>query len=228
MKRLIRGFKTRLAAELHRDTPLESWPGWAGKALGINVPANVVPRPEASPRGGPNIRMIAELLGRTAQIKGDVAECGVYRGATLLAMGLMLKGSSRQLHGFDTFEGIDEAPSRDFTRTSLPYVRSRIELLRLGGTVELHTGLFAETLPAMQEASYSFVHLDCVTYEGYRDSLEYFYRRVSAGGVILLDEYNDPPWPGCKRAVDEFLADRPESVEQIVRDGFEKYAIYNE
>jgi hypothetical protein len=41
----------------------------------------------------------------------------------------------------------------------------------------------------------------------------------------LLDEYNDPHWPGCNQAVDEFLACRPEKLERISQDGYEKYLI---
>jgi hypothetical protein len=45
------------------------------------------------------------------------------------------------------------------------------------------------------------------------------------GGVILLDEYDDPPWPGCNKAVDEFLADKPEKPVAIQSDNFVKYFI---
>ena len=48
---------------------------------------------------------------------------------------------------------------------------------------------------------------------------------MSVGAVILLDEYNDPPWPGCNKAVDEFLAERPESLQLISLDNYEKYYI---
>jgi hypothetical protein len=33
--------------------------------------------------------------------------------------------------------------------------------------------------------------------------------------AILLDEYNDPPWPGCNLAVDEFLSNKPEKLMEI-------------
>ena len=55
--------------------------------------------------------------------------------------------------------------------------------------------------------------------------LEFFYPRVTSGGVILFDEYNDPPWPGCNKAVDEFLADKPETLQEIERDNHVKYFI---
>jgi hypothetical protein len=59
----------------------------------------------------------------------------------------------------------------------------------------------------------------------YKQTLTYFYPRISRGGVILFDEYNDPPWPGCKIAVDEFLADKPEKPVPITMDNYQKYFI---
>ena len=47
----------------------------------------------------------------------------------------------------------------------------------------------------------------------------------SARGNILLDEYNDPPWRGCNRAIDEFLADKAESLELISMNNYQKYFI---
>jgi hypothetical protein len=46
---------------------------------------------------------------------------------------------------------------------------------------------------------------------------------LNQGGVILLDEYNDPPWPGCNLAVDEFQNKTKIELHRIERDGFEKF-----
>jgi hypothetical protein len=47
--------------------------------------------------------------------------------------------------------------------------------------------------------------------------------RIWCPGIILVDEYNDPPWPGCNKAVDEFLMDKPEVLERIESDNYEKW-----
>jgi len=62
-----------------------------------------------------------------------------------------------------------------------------------------------------------------VIYESYRQCLEFFYPRMASGGIILLDEYKDPPWPGCTQAVDEFMAGKPERISEISRDKHIKY-----
>lgn len=41
--------------------------------------------------------------------------------------------------------------------------------------------------------------------------------------MVLLDEYNDPPWPGCNKAVDEFLIGKQETLEIIERDYYQKW-----
>ena len=95
--------------------------------------------------------------------------------------------------------------------------------LGLAKTVTLVPGYFQDTLPSYADQRFCFVHLDCVIYESYRTCLEFFYPRLVRGGVILLDEYNDPPWPGCTLAVDEFLADKPEELTEIKSDNHVRY-----
>ena len=43
--------------------------------------------------------------------------------------------------------------------------------------------------------------------------------------IILFDEYNDAPWPGCNKAVDEFLRDKPETPQEIEIDNYQKWFI---
>ena len=38
------------------------------------------------------------------------------------------------------------------------------------------------------------------------------YDKVVTGGIIMFDEYADPRWVGARKAIDEFFADKPESV----------------
>ena len=38
------------------------------------------------------------------------------------------------------------------------------------------------------------------------------YHALVPGGVVVFDDYGSPNWPGAKKAVDEFLSRRTESV----------------
>jgi len=215
-------------------------PGWLATLHSIKVPANVEPNPEESPAGSANIRMIFQLLETTLPLAGNVAECGVWQGSTVLPTGLFLRrrAPGKRLFGFDSFQGLNEMVFRDvplggehddrkhvggFSNTSFEAVDKRVREFGLAKTVTLVPGYFQDTLPSYADQRFCFVHLDCVIYESYRTCLEFFYPRLVKGGVILLDEYNDPPWPGCTLAVDEFLADKPEKLIECKSDNHVRY-----
>jgi O-methyltransferase len=225
-----------------RSTPVERCPAPLARLLGIKVPRSGPRNPEKSPLGESNIKIIFELLGRASNVPGHVAECGIFRGASVLAIGLYVKQHllSKVVHGFDSFEGFGESVEFDlrlggqesadkrvggFNETSYELVREKIARFDLEDVVQLHKGFFASTLPECSEMTFSFVHLDCDIFESYKECLNFFYPRTSPGGIILFDEYNDPPWPGCNLAIDEFLADKPERPIEIEIDNFQKWYI---
>jgi hypothetical protein len=231
-----------VAYRVLRATPVERCPAFCADLLGVKVPRSVRKLPAKGPEGGSNINIIFELLGRSAGVPGDLAECGVFQGASLLGTGLFVKQHAlgKAVLGFDSFEGFDEAVEIDlqlggqesvdkkvggFRNTSEEQIRRKVAGLGLGDVVRLHKGYFRETLSAHLGVTFSFVHLDCDIYQSYKDCLEFFYPRLSPGGIILFDEYNDPPWPGCNKAVDEFLADKPERPVEIERDNYQKWYI---
>ncbi len=219
---------------------IEDLPGWIGSLHSIKVPANVEPNPEQSPAGSANIRIIFQLLESTLGLAGNVAECGVWQGSTLLPTALFLRRRAprKRLFGFDSFQGLNETVARDvwmgggdderkqvggFSNTSYEAVSQRVREFGLADTAALVPGYFQDTLTGYANETFCFVHLDCVIYESYRTCLEFFYPRLVPGGVILLDEYKDPPWPGCTLAVDEFLADKPEKLTEIMSDNHIRY-----
>ncbi len=242
VRRIARAVLGAIAAALYGTRPLGSWPRWAGDALEVKIPKNVVPKSELSAAGGANINIILSLLGRTLGIPGDVAECGVFRGASLCAIALYLLENNvdKRVFGLDSFLGFDDRVNRDlqlggaanaekriggFDGTSFGYVSRKLACLGLAGRVTMLAGYFAHTFAMLPELKFSFVHLDCDIYESYRETLAYFYPRMSPGGIILLDEYNDPPWPGCNLAVDEFLADKSETLACVAADNYIKFYI---
>jgi hypothetical protein len=163
----------RLSAPLLGRMDVLKWPRIAARVHDLSLPSAVIPNPEPAPYGAANINIILDLLDEVAAIPGSVAECGVYRGNTLIPLSI--------------------------------HLRSVASLARCADEV------------------FSFVHLDCDLYGSYRDCLEFFYPRLSDGGIVLLDEYDDPPWPGCNKAVDEFLAGKPERLQRIERQNYQKY-----
>lgn len=224
------------------DTPIETWPSWFGLLQGIGAPSTAPPAPVKSPAGPANPKILFECLRRTKEIPGDIAECGVFTGRTLLAMGLYLRSlaSAKTIFGFDSFEGFDNSVTVDlelggapdpqkrqqgFSETSFEEVNDRIAELGLSSSVILEKGFFNSSLRRHETRRFSFVHLDCDIYDSYKTCLEFFYERVNPGGIILFDEYNDAPWPGCNKAVDEFLRDKPDTLQEIEIDNYQKWFI---
>lgn len=239
MKAILRKVARPLAATYYRNRPLDVWPARVADLLEIKTRQNVSPKATESPDGGSNINIIFDLLQQTASIPGDIAECGVFKGASLAATGLWLRQSQsdKQAWGFDSFEGFDDSVALDvalggpanserkvggFAGTSLGHVRSKLALLGLRQRVTLVPGYFSDTLATIDERAWSFVHLDCDIHDSYLQTLDYFYPRLSPGGIILFDEYDDPPWPGCNIAIDGFLSDKPEKPIRISRDNYIK------
>jgi O-methyltransferase len=229
------------AGALLRFVPIAKWPASVSRLTGVVAPHAVVPHPDLSSAGGANVKILFDLLERTRNVLGNVAECGVWRGRTLVAMGLYLQqqGSPKTLFGFDSFQGFDASVERDlllggthvdvkrvggFEDTSYTLVQRKLSAFRLNN-VRLEAGYFQESLVRRKAENFSFVHLDCDIYESYALCLEFFYPRLSPGGIMLFDEYNDVSWPGANRAVDEFFAGKSEQPQSVTKDNFEKWFV---
>jgi O-methyltransferase len=164
------------------------------------------------------------------RIPGDVVECGVWRGGSMQAVARTLLAAgdtTRDLHLFDTYEGMPPPSDRDLRRSD---ERSAEELLaeesredskvwavatlddvkdgfsRLDYPAErVHfvKGKVEDTIPGHAPEQISILRLDTDWYESTRHELEHLYPRLSPGGVLLLDDYGY--WEGAREAVDEFL-----------------------
>ena len=237
----VRRFFSKTVFFLFKKKVLAEWPAWAGKFAGISIPSGTLINETPQVSGGSNVNIIFKLLKQTFQLEGDVVECGVFQGHTLIPIGLFLKenGFNKKVYGMDSYEGFDDSINTDdldgnqdsekrsggFNQTSLQYVQSNLMNFELEVNVQLIKGYFEKTLSSIRTERFCFVHLDCDLYQSYKTCLTFFYPRMCKNGVILLDEYDDPTWPGCKKAGDEFLADKEENCIQIQEDNQIKYYI---
>lgn len=150
-------------------------------------------------------------------IPGDVVELGVYRGHTAALLARFARRFDRHAYLLDTFEGfrdddfvgIDHTQKIQFTDTSLEAVRAFVG----EDGVDYVKGFFPETADRLPvDGRYGLVHVDCDLYKPILAALEYFYPRMSPGGFMVIHDYSSLWWPGAEQAVDEFFADKPESV----------------
>jgi O-methyltransferase len=159
------------------------------------------------------------LARYAAHLPGDFAECGVYRGGTALLLARVLSSSTtaKRLYLFDSFKGLPKMDrERDPWFAEGQYRAESIAAVEdlLAGfqqLVDIRPGWIPETFRGLENGRYAFVHLDVDLYQSTLDCCKYFYPRLSAGGVLLFDEYGFAPSRGEKDAVDEFFADKPES-----------------
>ncbi|MCK9224205.1 MAG: TylF/MycF family methyltransferase [Candidatus Muirbacterium halophilum] len=167
-------------------------------------------------------------------IPGDIVECGIGRGRSLLVITAINEflGRKRNIFGYDSFEGFPEplkednskrnpkagewssSPSgkykysEDFIRTVLSEANLSLENYPL----ELKKGFFGDSLPSHPDSPIALLHVDGDLYQSYKDTLENLYDKVSKGGIIvfddfLFDENIDESFPGARIATKEFLGD---------------------
>lgn len=181
----------------------------------------------------------------TRGIPGAFVECGVWRGGSVLAMILTLQelgASDRDIHLFDTFEGMTEPTEHDTSPFHEPALQSweqakqsdtraweslfaeeifnldtvRATLTKSGYPAErlhFHQGDVLQTIPGGAPADIALLRLDTDWYESTRHELEHLYPRLARGGVLIIDDYGH--WEGARRAVDEYFGERPPLLHRI-------------
>ena len=150
-------------------------------------------------------------------LQGNFAELGVNKGHTAALLATFARRIGTTAYLLDTFEGfstqdlqgIDAGREIEFADTSLEKVREWVG----EDNVTYIKGFFpASAVQMSDDLLFSLVHIDCDLYAPARSALEYFYPRMVPGGFIIIHDYHSLYWDGLEQAVDEFFADKPESL----------------
>jgi O-methyltransferase len=162
-------------------------------------------------------------------IPGDLVECGVWRGGSMLAAArTLLEHGDREriLWLYDTFAGMPEPTALDVRdtdgtpaaallashdrTTDLWAVSPLDEVKRVmalseypGERIRYVQGKVEDTIPAGAPQQIAILRLDTDWYESTHHELVHLLPRVSPGGVLIIDDYGF--WQGARRAVDEYL-----------------------
>lgn len=174
--------------------------------------------------------MVRELLKLTENVPGDTVECGAYRGATSHLICQSNVGSNKCHHVFDSFEGVSEPDEFDGTHWSknamaMPEQVCR-ETLREFEFVKYYKGWIPERFDEVSGQKFSFIHIDVDLYQPTYDSAEFFYERLSPGGIMVCDDYGFLTCPGARKAMDEYFAHKEPVVMLTTGQGlvFKKHA----
>lgn len=151
-------------------------------------------------------------VANITHINNPMAEVGVYKGGS--ARIICEANSDKTLYLFDTFEGLPQLSEFD---NPLLYYKGRfdtkieevVENLKECKT-EIIKGMFPESAKSFSDMKFSFVHLDVDLYQSTKDCLEFFYPKMSTGGIILSHDYQNNK--GVNKAINEFFEDKPETI----------------
>jgi O-methyltransferase len=184
------------------------------------------------------IENLVRLLQSTGGLDGNVIECGVYRGGSLVKIATAVKArdQGKQVFAVDTFEGHpyqfeEDIPEdgrvvhhkRLFANTEQDKVRKYLHEAGLTN-VKLFQGLVEEVLPKeLGNERFCFAHLDLDLYKSTKSALSFLVPRMTTGGIIVFDDYGAYESPGVTRAVDEILGEHSVEITVKSREGNQAY-----
>lgn len=167
------------------------------------------------------------------KIAGDFAECGVWRGGSMMLIAHALRhfgDTSRALYLYDTYAGMTEPDDVDvdFDGNPMKPIWTRATQqglmmapgdpveqvkanLRLTGYPEAQMHFIAgdvlQTIPAQVPSRIALLRLDTDWYKSTLHELQHLYDLIVPHGVLIIDDYG---WcRGARQATDEFFRDRP-------------------
>jgi O-methyltransferase len=159
--------------------------------------------------------MLYQCAKNVAQIAGDIAEIGVFRGGTARLLATTSAPAGKTVHLFDTFAGMPSVDSKadlhqagDFANTSIESVQA---YLHDCSNVRLYKGFFPSTTQPIEQKTFALAHIDVDIYTSVLSCCTFFYPRMAHGGMMVFDDYGFLSCPGAKKAVDEFFVDKPEA-----------------
>jgi O-methyltransferase len=160
-------------------------------------------------------------------IKGDLVECGVWKGGSCMVMAYSLKKKNRKIYLYDTFTGMSEPNKIDtFTQinlnakekwkkkqkdnynswnyANLGEVKMNMKLTKYPkDKLVFVKGKVEDTIPLTIPKKIALLRIDTDWYKPTKHCLEHLYPKLVKGGVIIFDDYGY--LKGAKKAVDEFF-----------------------
>jgi hypothetical protein len=162
-------------------------------------------------------------------IPGDIVECGVWKGGSMMAVAetlKSLKSTTRALYLYDTYEGMSEPTEHDKTwygqsafslltnsdkEKNLVWAYSALDTVKKGmastgyplDKINYVKGKVEDTIPATMPNNIALLRLDTDWYESTAHELFHLFPLLKKGGVLILDDYGH--WQGARKAVDEYL-----------------------
>lgn len=174
----------------------------------------------------PRVQFLSDCADMFSQhnIKGSIAECGVYRGHFAQKMNELFP--DRTLYLFDTFSGVDkrdiqcesETIGREFllqVSETLAETNKDVVMLKFKyrKNVIIKYGFVPDTFNGLEKERFLFVNLDMDLYQPTIAALRFFIDKIVDEGAILVHDYfidkNTPYHWGARKAVEDFFEEYP-------------------
>lgn len=176
-----------------------------------------------------------ELFRRTIDIPGDIVECGVLKGTSLMLLLKLLHihahGSNKRVIGFDMFDSFPvtgEQESREveqfvtesgFTGITTASLMEKvadagIDVHRcdlVAGDITTTAQAYVDKNPGLR---ISLLHLDLDLETATYAALDAFWSRVVIGGIVVIDEYAVARWTESN-AVDRYFAQKNVQIKTL-------------
>lgn len=153
------------------------------------------------------------------RIPGDIVECGVWRGGSMMltALTLLQRGDTgRAIYLYDTFTGNTAPSDRDVdwrgkpAPTSSVFRASRADVEANVSSTGYPTERFRfcegpveSTIPNIIPERIALLRLDTDWYDSTAHELNHLFPRLVSGGVIIIDDFGH--WQGARAAVVKYL-----------------------
>jgi hypothetical protein len=161
------------------------------------------------------------------EIKGDFAECGVWKGGSVMLVAYMLQKAgirNRKIYLYDTFEGMTKPGENDGKEEKTEWEKNNVNgqlniwchapleevqsnMIKTGYPKEniiFIKGKVEQTIPGTLPGKLALLRLDTDWYESTKHELNYLYPLLEKGGILIIDDYGF--WPGSRKAVDEYFS----------------------
>lgn len=148
-------------------------------------------------------------------IEGAAADLGAYRGDISWQLNALMP--DRKLYLFDTFTGYDardiakereqnlsDAKVGDYAFSPREYENLQERILSrmpYRENVVIRQGWFPETAFDLEDEKYALVHMDTGLYNPTYSGIQYFFSRLSKGGVIFVSGYENGKNESVRQAI---------------------------
>ena len=153
-----------------------------------------------------------QLVAEVASLpSGALIEVGAWRGGSgaLLAKKAMLCGLGEKVYICDTFTGVVKAGAKDSTYrggehadTSVAIAQEALQAVGADNGVVLKGMFPEETASQVTDSTFRLCHIDVDVYQSAKDTLEWVWPKLVAGGVVVFDDYGFRSCDGVTSLVD--------------------------